>query len=151
NIASGARLQLGMNNFLGWNTNTFNNALNVGSASGGTAEIFVSRGAAAFNGPVVLAAGGHTPLLHNDRRSAFNSTFWPTTPMQFTGGFSGTGDIVMSSTVNPGERFILSGGTINNVGALTLQITNTGNIADQTISAPIGPNVTSLNLSNAGT
>ena len=64
----------------------------------------------------------------------------------FTGGITGTGNVVLNNNGLAANTLAITTSAINNVGSLTLQGTATG---DTTISANIGSNVTSVTQNSA--
>ncbi len=124
----------------GQNGNTYANAITIANASG-NAIVKSTSGAVPFAGAVTFAAGANTPTFRIDNTNGTAGL------MTFSGGFTGTGNIVFNGTGTNGATITLSGGTVNNVG--TLSNIGTGGTSTATVSAPVGANVG--NITQQGT
>ncbi|MBA4015629.1 MAG: hypothetical protein C0483_00425 [Pirellula sp.] len=118
---------------------TYKQAINVASGNTGVATIIAgtSTGSIVFSGPVTL--NNHDVVLGKTGTTGTS---------QFTGGFTGTGNITINNTVTSTGVINLATGVVNNTGTITNSGSATGST---TISAPIGANVTGVIQNNAST
>ena len=118
---------------------TYKQAISVSAGNTGVATIIAgtSTGSIVFSGLVTL--NNHDVVLGKTGTTGTS---------QFTGGFAGTGNIVINNTVTSTGVINLATGTINNAGTITNSGTASG---ATTISAPIGANVTGVIQNNAST
>jgi fibronectin-binding autotransporter adhesin len=123
---------------------TFANPINVPAGTSGTSELIDPSGLFTFNGALTLAKN----FIINNNNGA-------TSPLIFTGGVTGTGNLALQSVGNGttiGSTITFSGAPINMVGSLSFSnaTTNTLNAGVlDTISANIGSNVTTVSLTDA--
>jgi len=128
---------IGQNGQIG---NTYANSINVNNVAG-TVIFRNTSGAIPISGPVTFASGAATPTLQLASTSGTTNGV-----MNFSGGFSGPGNIQFNASSSTNSAITLSGAMVNNSGT----ITNIGTIGStMTISATIGSNVT--NVAQQGT
>ena len=131
--STGATYLTGQNN---------SNAFVINAPDSGTVAIGANGAGSAFT-----LSGGIT-LNGNLTIQTYNNTINGTTKAQsgFTGGITGTGNVVLNNLGLAANTITVSTSAINHTGSLTLQGTATG---DTTISANIGSNVTGVTQNSA--
>ena len=131
--STGATYLTGQNN---------SNAFVINAPDSGTVAIGANGAGSGFT-----LSGGIT-LNGNLTIQTFNNTINGIikASSNFTGGITGTGNVVLNNNGLAANTLAITTSAINNVGSLTLQGTATG---DTTISANIGSNVTSVTQNSA--
>jgi len=131
--STGATYLTGQNN---------SNAFVINAPDSGTVAIGANGAGSAFT-----LSGGIT-LNGNLTIQTYNNTINGTTKAQsgFTGGITGTGNVVFNNNGLAANTITMSTSAINHTGSLTLQGSATG---DTTISANIGSNVTGVTQNSA--
>jgi fibronectin-binding autotransporter adhesin len=122
---------------------TYYNAINVAAGSTGQLEIYNNSGAATFNGAVTL---NNNLLLYNDNNGAGSGSY-----LTFTGGFTGTGNLTIGgggTGTGAGSNILLTTNAVNMVGSILYNAAPNSAVTD-TISAPIGTNVTGLTVNGS--
>jgi autotransporter-associated beta strand protein len=118
------------------------NAFVINAPDSGTVVIGANGAGSGFT-----MSGGIT-LNGNLTIQTYNNTINGTTKAQsgFTGGITGTGNVVLNNIGLAANAITMSTGAINHTGSLTLQGSATG---DTTISSVIGSNVTGVTQNSA--
>jgi autotransporter-associated beta strand protein len=131
--STGATYLTGQNN---------SNAFVINAPDGGTVAIGANGAGSAFT-----LSGGIT-LNGNLTLQTFNNVISGSIHAQsgFTGGITGTGNVVLNNNGLAANTITMSTSAINHTGSLTLQGAATG---DTTISANIGSNVTGVTQNSA--
>jgi autotransporter-associated beta strand protein len=131
--STGATYLTGQNN---------SNAFVINAPDGGTVAIGANGAGSAFT-----LSGGIT-LNGNLTLQTFNNVISGSIHAQsgFTGGITGTGNVVLNNNGLAANTIAMSTSAINHTGSLTLQGAATG---DTTISANIGSNVTGVTQNSA--
>jgi autotransporter-associated beta strand protein len=131
--STGATYLTGQNN---------SNAFVINAPDGGTVAIGANGAGSAFT-----LSGGIT-LNGNLTLQTFNNVISGSIKAQsgFTGGITGTGNVVLNNNGLAANTIAMSTSAINHTGSLTLQGAATG---DTTISANIGSNVTGVTQNSA--
>jgi autotransporter-associated beta strand protein len=131
--SSGATYITGQNN---------SNAFVINAPDSGSIVIGANGGGSGFTMSGGISLNGNLTLETN------NNTISGTTKATsaFTGGITGTGNVILNNIGLAANTITISTGTVNHTGSLTLQGTATG---DTTINSVIGTNVTSVTQNSA--
>ena len=113
------------------------NAFVINAPDSGSIVIGANGGGSGFTMSGGISLNGNLTLETNNNTISGATKATST----FTGGITGTGNVILNNIGLAANTITISTGTVNHTGSLTLQGTATG---DTTISSVIGTNVTSV-------
>ena len=120
----------------------FANNFTINAPTSGSVVIGANGAGSGYTLSGGIALNGNLTLQTND--NAINGAI--KAGGTFTGGITGTGNVVLNNLGLAANTFTFNTGAINHTGSLTLQGTATG---DTTINSSIGANVTSVTQNSA--